>query len=72
MASDQIDEFVAKYKEDMKKADVNKDGKISFAEYMDKLKDDIDVIKKSAGNWKAEKFLVIAKVWSTKVKTNIL
>ena len=34
----------------MKKADVNKDGKISFAEYMDKLKDDIDVIKKSAGN----------------------
>ena len=52
MASEQIDAFVIRYKEEMMKADVNGDGKISFAEFMDKVQKEMDDLKTASGIWK--------------------
>ena len=49
MASEQIDAFVIRYKEEMKKADVNGDGKISFAEFMAKVQKEMDDLKTASG-----------------------
>ena len=45
MRQKEIDAFAIRYKEDMMKADVNGDGKISLAEFMAKLQKEIEEIK---------------------------
>ena len=57
MASEQIDAFVIRYKEEMKKADVNGDGKISFAEFMAKVQKEMDDLKTASGIWKLKEDL---------------
>ena len=42
MTSEQIEEFLMKYREEMMNADVNGDGKILLHEYIDKVNKEMD------------------------------